>query len=227
MRPEASGGKSWSLRSWCLRIAGSTLILLLLFWFLPAHQIWEGIQQISVRQWSLVLCLFLFGHLLGAAKWWLLIRTALDISFLVAVRAHFAGLLGNIVLPGATGGDIVRAGLLLRDSNSNAHIAAASITDRVVDAFASLLLAGVGALLAADQAEQWTSALFYIGLSFAGGILGFILFAGIAARLASRLPLSGLIRSVVEFDRRNSEKSGPSRRVLCVVSCGTDDLHSF
>ena len=216
MRPEASGGgKNLSLQYWCLRIAGSTLIFLLIFWFLPAHQIWGGMQQIPIRLWSLVLCLFLFGHLLGAAKWWLLICTAVDISFLVVVRAHFAGLLGNIVLPGATGGDIVRAGLLLRDSNSKAHIAAASIADRLVDTFASLLLAGVGALLVADQAEQGTSALFYIGLSFTGGVLGFILFAGIAARLSSRLPLSGVILSVVEAS--GAIRKAPGQLAACFV----------
>ena len=58
------------------------------------------------------------------------------ISGLEAVRAHGAGLFANLCLPSVVGGDVVRAGVVIRDHKRFENIALGSLADRINDSFA-------------------------------------------------------------------------------------------
>jgi uncharacterized membrane protein YbhN (UPF0104 family) len=71
-----------------------------------------------------------------------------DVPAPVWLRAHFAGLVANLALPGIAGGDVVRAGWVMRKVDRPEGIAVASIVDRAIDTAGLLLLALIGALAA-------------------------------------------------------------------------------
>lgn len=134
------------MRGWVVRASGSALFLAVLFWWLPRDAIISGFSRISAGLFLSVLAIFLLGHVLAAAKWWMLLGRT--VPFRMALRAHFAGLAANLCLPGAVGGDAVRAGIAHVAMGDGPRLAAASVADRMIDmvALAFLALAGVLAL---------------------------------------------------------------------------------
>lgn len=137
------------MRRWLFRAAGSGIVLALIFWFLPKEAILAGFTRLSWPLFLSVLAAFLMCHVVTAAKWWLLMGRA--VSFPVALRAHLAGLAANLCLPGAAGGDAVRAGLAHAALRDGPKVAAAAVGDRMVDlaALACLMLTGLVLLPAA------------------------------------------------------------------------------
>lgn len=165
----AAGGRA--LRRWAMRAAGSGLALGLIFWFLPREAILAGFSRLSWPLFLSVLGVFLLAHVAAAAKWWCLMGRA--IPFMAALRAHFAGLAANLCLPGAAGGDAVRAGLAHAALRDGPRVAAAAVGDRLID------LVGLVCLM--------LSALFW--LKGTGGGAGL---AALVAGLVLGLALAGL-----------------------------------
>ena len=130
-----------------IRAAGSAILLTGLFWFLPLDKVGAALKSIPPGLFILVLVLFLAGHAGAALKWWLL----LDRAFppLLAIRAHYAGLAANLCLPGAIGGDAVRAGLAQRAMKDGARVVAAATADRLIDMIALLTITVLGLVLSA------------------------------------------------------------------------------
>ncbi len=145
----AVGGKA--LRKWAIRACGSALALGLIFWFLPKEAILAGFTRLSWPLFLSVLAAFLMCHVAAASKWWLLMDRA--VAFPIALRAHLAGLAANLCLPGAAGGDAVRAGLAHAALKDGPKVAAAAIGDRMIDlaALACLMLIGLVLLPAATS----------------------------------------------------------------------------
>jgi uncharacterized membrane protein YbhN (UPF0104 family) len=104
-------------RSWLLRLAVSAVFLVILFFFIPVRQLIDAIGRVSPGLWLVVLLLFLFGHAVSAFKWRLLMNRD-DVPPALWLRAHFAGLVANLCLPGIAGGDVVRAGWVMRKVHS-------------------------------------------------------------------------------------------------------------
>ena len=144
--PSASKPKFW--RSPFMRIGGSALILTLLLTYLPFHQVWAAMKRIPPLLGVGLLCAYLLLHLLGVAKWRLLINLAgADITFFQSIRCYYGGLFANIFLPSLVGGDVVRAGMAFVVSRSRAAIVLGSLLDRVQDVIGLAAIAAVGALL--------------------------------------------------------------------------------
>ena len=145
--------------SWALRLAGSAIILWAVFSFLPLKDVTAAARSIHPLIWILSLLIFLSGHAIAAYKWRLLIKTGEAIPVFSAVRAHFAGIAANLCLPGVAGGDVVRAGLIMRNANDKSRVAFGSLIDRLLDVAGLLILGligavwafGAGALLPAGQ----------------------------------------------------------------------------
>lgn len=138
------------LTRWAIRAAGSALLLGLIFWFLPIDAVAEGISRVPPALFPVVLGLFLAGHAVAAAKWWLLIDRR--IPFPVALQAHFAGLAANLWLPGAAGGDAVRAGVAQMRMRDGAAVAAGAVADRLIDTLGLACLSVIGLGLLSDDA---------------------------------------------------------------------------
>src|SRR5580692_7519221 len=128
----SSTSKYW--RSAAPRIGGSVLILALLLRAVPFRLVWSKIQLTSPWLAAALLCSYLALHLMGTAKWRLLINLAgAELTFPEAVRCYFTGLFGNIFLPSLVGGDILRAGIAFRLARSKTAVVLGSLVDRVQD----------------------------------------------------------------------------------------------
>ena len=139
--------KVW--RSFALRIAGSAVVLALLFAFLPLGELWQTMRRVSLVVWLMLLGGYLAVHCVGVLKWRLMVNLAgAGLGVPQAAQCYFAGLFGNIFLPSLIGGDVIRAGLALRLGRSKAGVLLGSLLDRILDIGALTLVAAMGALLA-------------------------------------------------------------------------------
>lgn len=176
------------MRKWAIRAGGSGLALGLIFWFLPREAILAGFARLTWPLFLSVLGVFLLAHVAAAAKWWCLMGRA--IPFTAALRAHFAGLAANLCLPGAAGGDAVRAGLAHAALRDGPRVAAAAVGDRLIDMVGLVCLmlsallwlrggeGGAGAGLAASVA----------GLVLAAAVAGLYVFPRVARAAWDRWP---------------------------------------
>lgn len=131
-----------------VRLGGSAAMLALLFTALPFGDIAAAIRSVPPAVWPGALLLYMTLHLVGVAKWRLLVNTAgAGLSFRTAVRAYYMGLFGNTFLPSIVGGDVVRAGVALRAAHSKSGLVLGSLVDRLLDIVGLAAVAGIGALL--------------------------------------------------------------------------------
>lgn len=147
-------------RPWLLRVAGSALILGVVLSFVPMEELLEGLKRVSPLTFLLVLAVFIAGHAAAAAKWWILMGA--PFRFILALRAHFAGLAANLCLPTVAGGDAVRAALAYRACPEAGRIAAAATADRLIDLGALAAIAVLGALAAGTNPQTASLALLII-----------------------------------------------------------------
>lgn len=179
----ALGGKA--TRKWLVRACGSGIALGLIFWFLPKDAILAGFSRLSLLVFLSVLCAFLLCHVVTATKWWLLMDRA--IPLLTALRAHFAGLAANLCLPGAAGGDAVRAALAHVSLKDGPKVAAAAIGDRLIDLVGLACLTLIG-LLMLHGGGSLALGLTVAGIVLAAAIAGLFVFPKIARWVWSRWP---------------------------------------
>ena len=159
-------------RGWVIRLAGSALFLGVLFWLLPVATIGAALAALPPGVFAAVLGLFFLAHVVAAFKWWLLLARGLP--FAAAVRAHYAGLAANLCLPGAIGGDAVRAGLAHQAMRDGARVVAVAAADRLIDLLALLTLAALGLAIASQGgAGAGTTLALAAGFfaALAGGLL--------------------------------------------------------
>jgi uncharacterized membrane protein YbhN (UPF0104 family) len=152
---------------WGLRAAGSVVALGLIFWLVPREALLAGVRSVSLPLFLGVLAAFLGGHVANALKWWLLLDRRLP--FARAVRAHFAGLAANLCLPGAVGGDAVRAGLAHLDMRDGPRLAAGAVADRLIDLIGMACLSLTGLMLLRGEGRGFALAA-EIGLVLVAGL---------------------------------------------------------
>lgn len=173
------------MKKWGIRALGSAAALTLIFWFLPKDAILEGFSKLTPAVFLGVLVAFLCCHVAAAFKWWWLMDRALP--FPQALRAHFAGLAANLALPGAAGGDAVRAGMAHVALRDGPKVAAAAVGDRLIDmvGLACLSLLGLAFL-----AGQGNAMLAYVlaALVIGGAISALFVFPALAGWLWGRFP---------------------------------------
>ncbi|MEI2806622.1 lysylphosphatidylglycerol synthase transmembrane domain-containing protein [Albidovulum sp.] len=188
-----------ALKKWAIRAAGSAAALALIFWFLPKEAILEGFTRLSWPLFLGVLVAFLLCHLATASKWWLLMDRAIPLP--VALRAHFAGLAANLCLPGAAGGDAVRAGLAHASLRDGPKVAAAAVGDRMIDLVGLACLTLWGLVMLGGHGANRVLAFAVSGIVFALAVAGLFLFPAIARGLWGRwpgLPARGLALRVAD-----------------------------
>jgi len=208
---QARGG-NW--RKFALRAALSGIILASLFWLLPTEALLGAIARIPVPVWLLVIAGFLTGHVLAAFKWRLLLHAVgVAVEKQEALRAHGAGLFANLCLPSVVGGDVVRAGLVIRERSAVEGVALGSLGDRLNDTLALVLIAAVGGMLVPHvEGADSSRILIPVTLLLFGGVSAGFLFirwmplgrlpeklAGVVARFRAALkallaaPATGLL----------------------------------
>jgi len=143
--------------------------------------------------------LIFVGVFVTSTRWWMLLLAAgVRARWYDAVRLTSLGLFFNIVVPGLTGGDLVKAVLVAKENPGRRTAAVVSVfVDRLLGLF-TLLAMGAGVILAVggEFAEVRTTVLFCV----AGGLLGALVYTSGPLRrmvrfdaLVSRLPMGGAI----------------------------------
>jgi glycosyltransferase 2 family protein len=177
-----------------LRYGGSALALALLFRFLPGWQVLRAMGKLPATLWIGVIAAYLVTHLLGVAKWRLMVNTAgAGLKPLQAARCYFAGLFGSLFLPSLIGGDLVRVTLAMRYGKTRAGVLLGSFVDRIVDFTALVILAVAGALLVPGALEPqsrrvflWIGAAVGLGLAILAVLLTLIPFRRLSFRIRRR-----------------------------------------
>lgn len=175
-----------AMRKWGVRAAGSAVALGLIFWFLPREAIIEGFRRISLPLFLGTLFTFCCAHVAAATKWWWLMDRPM--SFVTALRAHFAGLAANLCLPGAAGGDAVRAAVAHLSMRDGPRVAAGAIGDRMIDLVALAILMLTGILLLGGGHLGGGGGSPVLALAVAA-----VVFAGFAAALYLFPPLARVL----------------------------------
>lgn len=132
---------------WVIRTVVSVSVVAVLVTVASTDGLRQAFGEVRGAVWLASLAVFLTGHALNAAKYrWLLQDPRATIG--LCLRAHFAGLVANLGLPGVAGGDVVRATYLLPHGVATRAVTVASVLDRLVDTATLGLLIGAGALVA-------------------------------------------------------------------------------
>lgn len=161
MSPGEAAPPRSSRRSYRLRLFAAAAMLALLAWLLPLGELGAALRRIEPAAWAAAFVAFAAVHAAAAAKWRLLLRAAgAPVTYREAARGHAYGQFGNLFLPSIVGGDLVRAGLLLR-SQPRTPVLLGSFVDRGFDLFALVTLAALGAFAAPKSLDADSRAVFH------------------------------------------------------------------
>lgn len=207
------GGSAAKTKSWVtglIRAGVSIIILSVILSFASIGELLDRMRQVSPMLWIIVLAGFISGHAISAAKWRWMIGGG--ISYRQALKAHFAGLAANLLLPGVAGGDIVRAGIVMKDSDRKTALAIGSLGDRLIDTGSLVVIAAAGALWLGARAGVHPAGLALIAAGvIAGAVLGIILMnpmTNVARKLAPAGKFGNFIRSASDAVEELSHRRG-------------------
>lgn len=157
---------------------------------------------VDPRGLALALGLATIGILATAFRWWRLLRAANCTTKLwPAVRMTYIGFFFNIVVPGLTGGDVVKAVMVARSHPERRAAAAMSVlVDRLLGV---LVMVTMGAVAIAWLGERFPYPREPILIGLALGVGGLAAYANPALRrrigferLLARLPMSGALTQI-------------------------------
>lgn len=156
-----------------LRWLAAAAVIGILLRFLPLHLLAEAIRRVPVATFLAILLGYLCAHVIGIAKWRLVVNAAgAQLDFRTSAQCYAGGLFGTLFLPSIIGGDVVRLAVGLRRSPNPAAVLAGNVADRFIDVTAQggLVLVGIlllpGALPTSLQGQA-QKALIYLGATFA------------------------------------------------------------
>jgi uncharacterized membrane protein YbhN (UPF0104 family) len=133
-------------KTW-LRIGISVIALALVMRYVGTSSLLRVISRASPGVLVFGLLVFLAGHVVAGLKWRLLQGPGTGLTVLTTLRAHFAGVASNLMLPGVVGGDLVRVGAVFRQTGRPGAVALASVIDRIIDSISLVGLATIGLLV--------------------------------------------------------------------------------
>ncbi|MEQ8765872.1 MAG: lysylphosphatidylglycerol synthase transmembrane domain-containing protein [Planctomycetota bacterium] len=137
----------------------------------------EGLPTLLQRaryEWLLVgLLAFALATLVAVARWQLLLRAQnILVPFRRAYSLTYIGYFFNNIIPGLTGGDLVKAFFVARDTDRKTGAVVSVIVDRVVGLLALALIAAVMVLLDPDDFKPVAVIIYgFLGVSALGGIV--------------------------------------------------------
>jgi uncharacterized membrane protein YbhN (UPF0104 family) len=159
----------------------SVALLGALLAFIPWHDVVGALRNLSAGIWVAALGAFLLGHLVGVAKWRLIVNAGGGgLRGTDAVMCYAAGLFANLCLPSIVGGDVLRAVLAGRVTRRKEPAVWGGIVDRLIDTLTLVVLMFVGAALAHGALPGvWATGL---RAALAIGVVGLAVFVPLAWR---------------------------------------------
>lgn len=111
-------------------------------------------RPLDVRLFAAAFATYMLALVLTFYRWFLLVR-ALELPFRYrdALRLGFIGNVFNLVIPGAVGGDLVKAAFLCREQARRTQAVASMAIDRILGLLGLFLLAGVSGAAAWGSAD--------------------------------------------------------------------------
>ena len=167
---------------WILRAVVSAAVVVVLVTVASTEGLRDAFSRVRPSVWLASLAVFLTGHALNAWKYQRLLHDP-HASLPLCLRAHFAGLVANLGLPGVAGGDVVRATYLLPHGVSPKAATIASIVDRLIDTLTLLGLVAAGVIVAGVPPALDTTA---IGVRWPLAAAAGVALCGVAAFLLLR-----------------------------------------
>ncbi len=122
--------------------------------------------------------------LMGVRWWYLMRRESLGVGLWAAIRLMYVGHFFNFFLPGATGGDVIRAYLVTRRTRGRTVAVATVLLDRFVGLAGMAALAGVMALATWRSPQTHRAAGAIIATLAIVIVAGLVLFSRRIGRLA-------------------------------------------
>jgi uncharacterized membrane protein YbhN (UPF0104 family) len=166
---EPSSKKLWVRLA--VRAGGTALILSALVAFVSPRELIEAAGRLTPELLVPTLGVYLLLHLLGSVKWQIMINAGgAGLSWKNAARCYYTGLFANTFLISLVGGDVVRAGMALKEARSKTGLLVGSLADRLFDVAGLVAIALVGALATPSLVDQQTGRVFR-GLLVAAGIV--------------------------------------------------------
>jgi glycosyltransferase 2 family protein len=157
-------------------------------------------KPVDYRYFAIGLGLYLTALMVTFARWQqLVLAQGLTFSFRDAVRLGFIGNVFNLVIPGAVGGDVIKAAFLCRMQPEKKPQAVASmVLDRILGLLGLFTLAGLAGALAFSSADRDVRIL--IGLVWTALTAGFL---GLAVVFSPSLyrPLNRLVAGRGKLER--------------------------
>lgn len=150
-------------------------------------------SRLSLGRYLLALgCIFMM-YLCGVLRWRVLLRAqGLSVRFWRAFQLTFIGFFFNNVVPGLTGGDLVKAVMIARDHKGKGPAAVSTvIADRVIGILVLALMSAVVLLFTFSRYREAALAIFL----FLGGVaLAVVLF--FSRRVRRRLRLNEVLKKL-------------------------------
>jgi uncharacterized protein (TIRG00374 family) len=138
----------------------------------------------------------IFLIIINARWWWLLRANRLDVGFFEVQRLAWIGFFFNNVIPGTTGGDVVKAVYIAkRCSTDRVRALVSVVVDRILGLLSLLLVGSLASLLAVDRFPTfamvvWLTAagtLLFCMLLLSPGLRRLVRFEQLIARSPKRL----------------------------------------
>lgn len=152
------------------------------------------VRNLDIVLFALGAALFFVFVVVINSRWWFLLRANdLGVGFFEAQKFGWIGLFFNNVMPGATGGDVVKAVYIVRRCSGDKVRAVISIVvDRILGVISLLLVGSLASILAMDRFPVFASTMWLTGLGVL--LFSFLLISPTLRRLlffntlVSRLP---------------------------------------
>ena len=127
----------------------------------------------DIGRFGVALLLYVSALVITFVRWFVLVR-ALGLPFRLvdAIRLGFIGNVFNLVIPGAVGGDLIKAGFLCREQERRGLAVASMVVDRLLGLLGLFVLATVAGAIAWPSAAGPVRGL--IALAWAGACAGLL-----------------------------------------------------
>lgn len=166
-----------SLLSSLLRFGLSAVLLIYIFSKIDAEQTLAVVKTADIRFIIYAFLVFFTISFLLLLRWSVFIKALkLEAPFFSIVRYFFIGLFGNLFLPSAIGGDVIKIFGLCRYSTQKAKVVASVLLDRL-SGFAGMVGVATAAFLFGHRVINDASVLISIvAMAGASAVIGTVLF---------------------------------------------------
>ena len=185
----------------------------ILVWMVRSGRLNLGEVAGAFSHWpALLLILLLVNIQIAVSAWrwkWLLRAQSFALPFRQAYSLTMIGALFNVVIPGAVGGDVIKAYYIARGTTRKAETTGTIVLDRVAGLVGLFLLAAAAALWNLPAVLHNRALLPVCGFALAGaagGVAALVVAVRFGSRIAPGNPKSGLARVLAGLEgyRRHS-----------------------